>query len=209
LLVFTKETKRNEVIFMAREKRICEPLRSYHCCSRCIEARCLLSDDFVKAIAVEVIKKAVKMYHFEIIQMEFVGNHFHFIFRTLEGGGTISQIMQYVKSRIAILYNRKVGRIGPFWNERFKSKIIEYADDPKKYFMHVMWYIGYNPVRKKIIRDPRESKYGTIRAYFEQDFVPKVPVTFHEYFLELGNSFSERAKKFLEYEVIYRQGLAI
>jgi putative transposase len=188
---------------MARKKRICLPNVTYHCHSRCIEKRDLLSDDFVKQITVSVINTALEKYTFKLIQLEFVENHFHMVIRTTEFGETISRIMQYIKARITERYNRACNRTGTFWNERFKSKIIELSDDPCGYFFYLMWYIAYNPVRKGRFNDPRESEFGTIRAYLEENYVPKVRITLHDYFLNLGNTFSECVKKFLVYEKIY------
>jgi len=190
---------------MPRPLRKCLPDVTYHCYSRCIELRNLLSSDQVKDIAVEAIKMALEKYTFELIQIEFVENHFHFVIRTVKGGETISRIMQLIKSIIARKYNRCFNRTGPFWNERFKSIIIEEAEDPEQFFFRLLWYIAYNPVRKKVICDPRESSHGTIRALFDNDFKPKIAISFHKFFLALGHDFQERAKHFLEYEKKFTQ----
>lgn len=194
---------------MPRELRKCLSDVTYHCYSRCIELRDLLSANYVKDMAVEAINQALEKYDFQLIQIEFVENHFHFVIKTVDGGETISRIMQYIKARIAEKYNRTTGRTGPFWNERFKCTIIEESSDPENYFFWLMWYIAYNPVRKRAIRDPRESAYGTLRVYLEENFVPKVKITIHNYFENLGQSFDERVKRFLAYEELYRERLAV
>ncbi len=188
---------------MAWPLRKCLPEVTYHCYSRCIELRNLLSPDFVKDIAAEAINRALDKYDFELIQVEFVENHFHLIIRTKEHGETISRIMQYIKARITEGYNRKMGRTGTLWNERFRCTIVEESDNPERYFFYLMWYIAYNPVRKGVMKNPRESKHGTIRAYLEEGFVSTIRITLHYYFINLGYSFEERAKRFLEYEDIY------
>jgi putative transposase len=192
---------------MARKKRICLPNVTYHCYSRCIEKRNLFSADFVKQIAVSVINVALEKYTFELVQLEFVGNHFHLIIKTTDSGETISRIMQYIKARITERFNRAANRTGTFWNERFKSIIIEQSDDPCSYFLYLMWQIAYNPVRKGQCNDPRDSEFGTIRVYLEENYVPKVRISLHDFFQNLGNSFSERVRKFLMYEKIYRERL--
>jgi putative transposase len=192
---------------MSRPFRVCRSNVTYHCYSRCIERRDLLSPDYVKNLAISVINKAHEKYDYQLIQVEFVENHFHLVIKTIEKGATISRIMQYIKARITEKYNRLNNRTGTFWNERFKSKIIEEAEDPVTYFMYLMWYIAYNPVRKGIIRDPRDSMFGTIRAYLEEDYISKVPITFHDYFINLGKNFAERVRQFLEFENIYRERL--
>ena len=193
---------------MPRPLRICEPQLTYHCYSRCIELRNMLSPDFVKEMAVESIEMALEKYSFELIHVEFVENHFHIVIKTLTKDHSISKIMQFIKARITEKYNRMHGRTGTLWNERFKCKIIEHSQDPQYYLLWLLWYIAYNPVRKRVIRDPRESAYGTIKVYLEEEFQPRLKITLHQYFIDLGNSFKERVNKFLEYEDLYRRYLA-
>jgi len=189
---------------MSDPVRICLQGVTYHCYSRCIEKRNMLSPDYVKELAAEAINMALERYDFQLVHMEFVENHFHLLIKTSENGQTISRIMQYIKARITEKYNRAHKRTGTLWNERFNCKIVEQQEDPENYFLSLLWYIAYNPVRKRIISDPRKSEFGTIRAYLEEDFKPKVKVTVHDYFIALGKSFEERVKYLLEYEVLYR-----
>ena len=100
-----------------------------------------------------------------------------------------------------------MGRIGPFWNERFGDTIIENAKDPEFLFHWIVLYIAYNSVRKGYVNDPRDYEYSSINFYLEKDYEPPVKLTRHEYFENLGNTFEERVKKFLIYEEIYRKRL--
>ena len=102
---------------MPRPLRICLPEVTYHCYSRCIEVRDILSPDYVKEMAIDAINQALDIYDFELIQLEFVENHFHIVIRTTKEGPTISRIMQYIKARITEKYNRAHGRTGTLWNE--------------------------------------------------------------------------------------------
>ena len=190
---------------MARKPQIWLPNVTYHCYSRCIELRNLLEEVWVKDLAAEVLNITLEKYNFQLIQIEFIDNHLHFTIRTIEGGENISRIMQYIKARIAERYNRKTGRTGPFWNERFKCKIIEFADNPITYFINLVLYIGYNSVKKGIINTPSDSKYNTFRIMVEEDYVPPVKITLHPYFLSLGNNHTERIKKFRSFEKAYRR----
>ena len=189
---------------MSNPVRLCLQNVTYHCYSRCIEKRNMLSPEHVKDLAADAINIKIEKYDFQVVHIEFVENHFHLLIRTTANGQTISRIMQYIKARITEKYNRVHDRTGTLWNERFSCKIVEQQDDPENYFLRLLWYIAYNPVRKRVVRDPRESNFGTIRAYLEKDFTPKVKITIHEYFNSLGNTFEERVKYLLEYEVLYR-----
>jgi REP element-mobilizing transposase RayT len=188
---------------MHRRLRKCLPEVTYHCQSRCVELRDLFDARDVKNISIKVIRGALERYSFELVFLEFVQNHFHLIIRTVENGETVSRIMQYIKSRIAEQYNKSIGRTGPFWNERFRSSIIEECDNPRRTLLLLIWKISYNLVRKGVIRNPRENEYGMIRTYLEKDYVPIVKITLHKFFLDLGQSFEDRVRVFLDFERIY------
>jgi putative transposase len=188
---------------MPRPLRKCLPEVTYHCQSRCVELRDLFAARLAKKIAVSVINRTLEKYHFELVFLEFVQNHFHLIIRTVDDGETVSRIMQYIKSRIAEKYNDEIDRTGPFWNERFRSDIIEEYENPRRALLYLIWKISYNLVRKGVIRNPRESEYGTIRVYLEKNYVPMVKITLHRFFLDLGQSFEECVRAFLAFELLY------
>jgi len=188
---------------MARPGRICLPDHTYHVMSRCIEFKDLMKDPFYKELLLEVIKMTQEKYNFELSGYEIMHNHFHFIIKPLQDEASISKIMQYIKARYAEKYNKYTGRSGPFWNERFKCKIIEHSDNPRQYFLRLSWYMCYNPVRKNIVSNPRDSRYGSINCYLDPSYKSQVKITLHHFFIELGKTFAERVEKFLIYEKFY------
>ena len=179
------------------------PGYTYHVYSRCIETKDLMKIDYLKDKLINVLHRTMKKYTFKLIGYEILDNHFHFIIQTVKKGEDISRIMQYIKARFAEAYNREMKRTGPFWNERFKCKIIEESDDPQKYLFTLLWYMGYNPVKKKKVKDPRESRYGSINFYLEREYISVLDLTHHQYFMELGKTFKTRVKKFLQFEKYY------
>jgi REP element-mobilizing transposase RayT len=180
---------------------------TYHCYSRCHDKKDLFHSSHVKKYFVDAIVKCQEKYSFELIAAEPVGNHIHLIIKTVNNRETVSLIMQYIKARIAEKYNRSTGRTGAFWNERFGSTIIEEAGNPEEYLLWLLWYIGYNPVRKGLSRDPRDNYIGFINCYLEKDFKTSIKITLHKFFNNLGNTFEECVKEFLKYEEIYLKRL--
>jgi REP element-mobilizing transposase RayT len=182
---------------------------TYHCYTRCHGKKNLFHSSYVRKYLVDAIIMCQEKYEFELIAAEPVGNHIHLIIKTVENQETISRIMQYIKARIAEKYNRAVAETGAFWNERFGSNIIEKSENPEQYLLWLLWYIGFNPVRKKLSRDPRENYIGFINCYLVENFKAKVRITLHCYFNNLGNSFNERVVKFLQYEEAYLKRFAL
>lgn len=164
---------------------------------------------FGKRIFIEAVGMSQLKYGFELVAAEIVANHIHLIIRTLEDDVTISRIMQYINARIAEKNNRARGESGAFWNARFGSMVIEDSEDPEQYLLWLLWYIGYNPVRKKLSYDPRKNDIGFINAYLVEDYQSPLRITCHEYFLRLASSFEERVNRFLFYEDAYRKRIAI
>jgi len=182
---------------------------THHVYSRCHGKRNLLQGKYGKKYFVEAIKMCQEKYVFELVAGEIVANHIHLIVKTCEDNETISRIMQYVKARIAEKYNRAMGTTGSFWNERFGSTIIEEADNPEGYLLWLLWYIGYNPVRKGLSRDPRNNDIGFINCYLNKNNSVPLKITLHYFFIRLGNTFEECVEKFLLYEEAYRKRLAV
>ena len=182
---------------------------TYHCYTRCRGKRDLLKSRYGKKHFIESVQMCQEKYTFELIAAETVGNHIHLLIKTLDDGESISSIMQFIKARMAEKYNRAAGETGPFWNERFGSTIIEESENPEQYLLWLLWYIGYNPVRKGLSRDPRENEIGFINSYLYENHVSQLQFTLHEFFLRLGKSFKERSDKFLYYEESYRKRIAL
>ncbi len=190
---------------MPRKHRIYIPGATSHVTSRCIEKKPLMRSKKMKQLMIDVLNLALKKYYFELVGYTIMDNHFHFFIKTPIGGENISQIMQFIKSQFARRYNRMMNRTGPFWNERFSDTIIELSANPRVTFFNVLLYVGYNPVRSKYVKDPRDYPYSSINCYLDENYISPVKITLHDYFLELGSTFYERTQRLLEYEDIYRK----
>jgi putative transposase len=159
----------------------------------------MMEDDSIKTLFEYCITLALEKYPFELINYQIMDNHVHLLIRTVEGGASISRIVQYIKSRFAQRFNRMMQRTGPVWNERFKDSIVEFADNPRMYLLNLIWYFANNPVRAGKVESPFESYFGGSKAYFDKNFSPNVKITLHQYFLELGDTLEESIEKLLSY----------
>jgi len=194
---------------MPRKIRIIGQGLTHHCFTRCHGKRNLLMGKYGKKYFIESVLMCQEKYDFELVAAEIVANHIHLLIKTKEDRETISLIMQYIKSRIAEKYNKAMQTSGSFWNERFESRIIEESDNPEQYLFWLLWYIGFNPVRKGLTRDPRNNDIGFINCYLSEDFEAPVKITLHPYFVKLGETFGDCVKKLLYYEDAYRKRIAV
>ncbi len=194
---------------MPRPNRIQQPDLTYHIVSQCIEWRDMIGEDYFKECFLEILRRSKQKYHFKLIAYCIMPNHIHLIIHTLPGGTSISRIVQYIKSRFAELYNKIVKRTGPFWNGRYKDSIVQFAKDACHYLLWLLWYLAFNPVRKRLCSNPLNYSYSSIRAYVEGNPNIEVPIDYHDFFLNLGETFKERLKRFLHYEELYRKRYSI
>jgi len=182
---------------------------THHTFSRCHGKRNLLQGKYGRKYFIEAVHECQEKYDFDLVAAEIVANHIHLVIKTDQGKQTISRIMQFIKARIAEKYNRAMGETGAFWNERFGSTVIEEAENPEGYLLWLLWYIGYNPVRKGLSRNPRTNDIGFINCYLNRNHEAPVTITPHYFFVKLGESFEERVNKFLIYEDAYLRRLAV
>jgi len=69
----------------------------------------------------------------------------------------LSSFMQVLKQRFSTLYNRREGRRGTLWEERFKSVIVE---GEGRALVTMAAYIDLNPVRAGLVKDPKEYRWS-------------------------------------------------
>ncbi|MCP4133221.1 MAG: hypothetical protein GY754_19795 [bacterium] len=157
-----------------------------------------------KKLFEDILNQVLEDYPCEVMGYVILDSHFHLIIRSVEKGPTISEFMQVFKSVFARAYNKSCNRSGAFWQKRFSDVIVEAQSDSKRYFKRILWYLAFNPIRAFMEKNPRDYKYSSINAYLNKNYEPRVPITYHEIYLELGNTFEERRERLLDYEEIYK-----
>ena len=68
----------------------------------------------------------------------------------------LSFFMKELKQRFSTWLNHRENRNGPVWEDRFKSTLIENKPD---YLATAAAYIDLNPVRAKIVSDPKDYRF--------------------------------------------------
>ena len=71
--------------------------------------------------------------------------------------GDVSAFVKTLKQRYSMSYNARHGRSGTLWEERFKSVLVENGERAKA---AVAAYIDLNPVRAKIVADPKDYRWS-------------------------------------------------
>ncbi len=120
-------------------------------------------------------------------------NHVHFVAEPTERGGNLSEIMKGINLSYAQNYKRKYKHTGHFWQDRYKSIIIS----KDEYLLACGSYVELNPVRAKIVDDPRDYRWSSYNsyAYGRRDFL----VDEHPIYKGLSGEEVERRRKYREF----------
>jgi len=138
-----------------RKPRILQDGALYHVTARANRKEMILNSNDMKELFLEVMRRAKAKYAFRVENFCIMGNHIHIMLR-LEGGTSLSRLMQWIMSVFAMAYNRIHGLVGHVWGSRFFSRIVAGLRE----FMHVFGYVDDNPVEAHQVGYRREWRYG-------------------------------------------------
>lgn len=148
-------------------------------------------EDFRKYL--ELLFRYKEEYGFKLYHYVLMTNHVHLVLEPSEGVGTLSEIMKGINFAYAQHYKCKYSHTGHFWQDRYKSIIISKDD----YLLSCGSYVELNPVRAKMVEDPKEyvwSSYG-VYAYGKKDAL----IDEHPVYVQLSEDQGERKRKYREF----------
>ena len=145
---------------MPRVARVKEEVGIYHIMIRSISEVDLFSDREDKLKYLSLIKKYQNKYQFKVYAYCLMNNHGHLMLDC--NGADISRIMHSINFCYAQYYNRKYGRHGHLFQDRFKSKIIK----DERYLITLSAYIHNNPKDIPMYKDSVEDyEFSSLREY--------------------------------------------
>jgi REP element-mobilizing transposase RayT len=102
----------------------------------------------------------------EVLAYSLTGNHYHLCLRTPKGN--LTRVMRHVDGLYTQRFNRRHGRDGTLFRDRYKAILIE-ADE---YLAAVVRYIHLNAVGAGIVKMPEEYRWASHRYYYQAKGVP-------------------------------------
>lgn len=138
-----------------RKRRILKENAMYHVGARINNKEMLLKSNELKALFLAVVKRAKKKYIFQLTNFVVMENHIHMIIKPGKNQN-LSRIMQWVLSVFAVICNKKLGRSGHLWGERFFSKIISSLQE----YIKISDYIDNNPVKAGLASGEKVWKFS-------------------------------------------------
>jgi len=121
-------------------------------------------------------------------------NHVHIII-FLKPENTLSKFMKQVNLSYFHYYRKLYGYFGHFWQDRFKSSIIEIDS----YLLQCGKYIELNPVRAGMVTDPGQYRFSSYNFYSRSK--PDALISPSPAYLGLADSASLRQKQYIDFVV--------
>lgn len=145
---------------MPRTARVKSPDAMYHIMSRSISEVDLFRDDEDKARYMKIVSRYKNKYNIRICAFCLMDNHSHLMIDA--NGADISKVMHGINLSYARYFNKKYGRHGHLFQDRFKSKVI----GNNGYFLRLSAYIHNNPHSLKWYKNSVESyEYSSLGIY--------------------------------------------
>lgn len=176
--------------------RVCRRLsesKVYHVMIRGNEKKCIFIDDKDRNKFIDIIDKKSSDKKFMIYAFCLMSNHVHLLIN--EGEDNISRIMKCINVPYVYYFNKRHGRVGHLFQDRFKSEAIE----DERYLLAVVRYIHNNPVKAGLSTDPSKYIWSSYNTYINSNaavfgFIKCEPIL--GYFSENKD---EAIKKFIEF----------
>ena len=147
---------------MPRAKRHYAPGYVWHLTHRCHNREFLLRFERDRARWRHWLYEARKRYRLSVLDYIVTSNHVHLLVRDT-GENRIAKSMQLVAGRVAQEYNKRKGRRGAFWEDRYFATAV--ATD--RHLALCMAYIDLNMVRAGVVDHPTQwavCGYNEIQA---------------------------------------------
>lgn len=141
---------------------------------RGINRQSIFEDEEDKQRFIETLAHYKTVSCYQLFAYCLMDNHVHLLLA--ERKEPIATIIKRVSSSYVLWFNKKYGRCGHLFQERFKSENV----DNDSYFLNVLRYIHQNPLKAHIVKDIAEYKWSSYLGYtrktdnIDQEYVFKI-----------------------------------
>lgn len=137
---------------MPRQARIDAPGAVHHIICRGVERSPIFKDDVDRDDFVARLTSLCKETSTECLAWALIPNHFHLLLRT--GQVPIATVMRRLLTGHAVKFNRRHGRHGHLFQNRYKSILCQ----EELYLLELVRYIHLNPLRAHLVATMEELK---------------------------------------------------
>ncbi|MFH1479256.1 MAG: transposase [Candidatus Omnitrophota bacterium] len=109
---------------------------------------------------VSLIEEAKKKYECKLYSYVLMPNHIHFLLEVYQNPEHLAKYIKLIAQKYTQYINRTHKRTGTLWEGRFRSSLISRDN----YLLACNRYIEMNPVRAKIVKDPKDYSWSSYRS---------------------------------------------
>jgi putative transposase len=166
---------------MPRPPRIYIPDVSLHVFQRGINHAAIVGHEGDNERLLELIIRAMDRRGVGLHAYALMSTHYHMIV-TPPAEGVLAQAMQEIGLRYTRFFNRKYGRIGTMWNERYSAVLL----DNESYWYNCFRYLELNPLAAHIVSAPEAYRWSSYRFHAQGESCDWL--TPHRLYLALGKT---------------------
>jgi len=122
-----------------------------HVTQRCHNRQFMLKFGLDRRNYVRRLRKTSRRFAVSVLDYVVTSNHVHLLLRA-DRISQISDAMQYLQGLTARDFNRRKGRSGAFWGDRFHPTLVESG----AHLSRCVYYIGLNMVRAGAVEHPQQ-----------------------------------------------------
>lgn len=145
---------------MPRSSRLVVPAGTYHVLCRGNNRQTIFQSQDDRQTYLRLLGRYLRRYDLCLYHYALMSNHVHLIQYALREGA-LSRAMHGVNLTYAQYYRKKYGGIGHFWQDRFKSFLIE----KESYLLECGRYVELNGVRAGLWLKPEDDEWTSYRFY--------------------------------------------
>jgi putative transposase len=163
---FTGESLENEscslvlALPMPRSPRIYIPDVSLHVFHRGINHDTIVRDEFDHEQLLRLIVRATVRHGVGVHAFALMRTHYHLVV-TPPDEGILPRTMQKIGVGYTRYFNRKYGRIGTMWNERYSAILL----DDERYCYNCLRYVDLNPFAAHVVSAPEDYRWSSYRVH--------------------------------------------
>ena len=136
----------------------------FHNMTQGINKEYIFEENRCKKKYMELLQKEVNEFDIKLIAFTIMDNHAHILLYT-ENINHMSLFMKNINAKFAMYYNYIYKRVGIVFRNRYKSQPIL----SEKQLLNCIRYIFNNPVRAKIVLNPKEYVYSNFQEFKKKD----------------------------------------
>lgn len=152
---------------MSRPLRIEFAGALYHLTSRGDRREPIFEDDDDRLTFLRTVAEVVKRFNWRCQAYCLMTNHYHLVVETPDGN--LSKGMRQLNGVYTQATNRRHRRTGHLFQGRFKGVLV----DKDSYLLELTRYVVLNPVRARMVLEPRQWPWSSYRATAGEEPVPE------------------------------------